>query len=165
MHNYTGKIYLDNKNIQKIHTDTLRKNIVYINQRTTLLDGTVIKNMMYGNRQSQSQIVGLLKRYDLLTIFSGLKKGVYERVLMSGTNLSLGMQKVIILVRGILKAQDSKIIFFDEPLAGLDQISRTKVIKMILTECVDNTIIIITHDKEIIPYMDKVYNMNEINKL
>ena len=29
----------------------------------------------------------------------------------------------------------------------------------------DNTIIIITHDKEIIPYMDKVYNMNEINKL
>ena len=81
-----------------------------------------------------------------------------------GNNLSLGMQKIIILVRGVIKCKQSKIIFFDEPLAGLDQTTRNKVIDMIFKECKGKTIIIITHDKEIIPYMDKVKTLNN-NKI
>ena len=56
------------------------------------------------------------------------------------------------------------IVFFDEPLAGLDQITRKKVIKMILSECSNKTVVIITHSKEIVPHMDKIYNMQDINK-
>ena len=79
-----------------------------------------------------------------------------------GTNLSLGMQKVTIVTRGILKA--SKILIFDEPLAGLDKVTREKVIKMIINETNNKTLIIITHDKEIIPHLEKVVDLNNINQ-
>ena len=79
-----------------------------------------------------------------------------------GTNLSLGMQKVTIVTRGILKA--SKILIFDEPLAGLDKVTREKVIKMIVNETNNKTLIVITHDKEIIPHLEKVVDLNSINQ-
>ena len=164
LHEYKGKIYVGNTCIKQIHTDTLRSKITYINQRTILLDIPVIDNMRYGNHASREKIVDLLKKYNLNSIFSGLQRGLNEKCLSGGANLSLGMQKIIILIRGIIKSRDSLIVFFDEPLAGLDQITRKKVIKMILSECSNKTVVIITHSKEIVPHMDKIYNMQDINK-
>ena len=43
--------------------------------------------------------------------------------------MSGGMQKIIMNIRGILKK--GNIVVFDEPLAGLDAITRVKMIKMI----------------------------------
>ena len=57
----------------------------------------------------------------------------------------------------------SKIIIFDEPLAGLDQKTRKKIIKMIINESINKTLLIITHDKEIIPHMDRVVDINNLN--
>ena len=64
-----------------------------------------------------------------------------------------------------MKAKDSKslIIILDEPLAGLDSKTRQKVIKLINNECLGLTLIIITHDKEILPYMDRIIDLSEIN--
>jgi ABC-type lipoprotein export system ATPase subunit len=50
----------------------------------------------------------------------------------------------------------------DEPLAGLDQQSRTKIIKLIMSECNNRTLIVITHDKEILPYMNKKINLQSL---
>ena len=73
------------------------------------------------------------------------------------------MQKIIILIRGILKSYRGNIIIFDEPLAGLDYNSRKKIINLILNETKNKTLIIVTHDKEILPYMNKVINIEKIN--
>ena len=85
-----------------------------------------------------------------------------EKCLIDGKNLSMGMQKIIILVRGIINSKNSLINIFDEPLASLDQKTRKKVIKMILKECSQRTVIVITHDQEIIPYMDRIFNLDKI---
>lgn len=108
-----------------------------------------------------SKIEKILKKYDLLTIYDKLENKLREKAGPRGTKLSLGMQKVTITLRGILRK--SKIIIFDEPLAGLDQKTREKIIKLIMNETKDKTVIIITHDKEILPYMDKTINLQEIN--
>ena len=94
-----------------------------------------------------------------------MKEGVYSNCGTNGSNLSLGMQKIVILLRGIFKS-NYKIIIFDEPLAGLDHISRGKIIKLIedLNKNKNKTIIIITHDKEITRIADKVIDMNQIKK-
>ena len=48
----------------------------------------------------------------------------------------------------------------------LDQIKKTreKVINMIQQETQNKTVTVITHDMEILPYMDKVINLKEINQ-
>ena len=162
--NYEGNIYFGDQNIKNIDTDYLRKKIIYVNQRTNLLERPVIDNINYGNNVDKQVIIHLLNKYNLLEIFQGLKNGVNEICSVGGTNLSLGMQKVIILLRGILKSNNSQLMIFDEPLAGLDAKTRQKIIKMILNECKNKTILVITHDEEIIPYMDKTLNLQDINK-
>lgn len=162
--NYQGNIYIDGININDIETNYLRKRIIYVNQRTNLLNRTVIENINYGNNVNSKIIYNLLNKYSLTDIFSGLKNGINEKCLVGGSNLSLGMQKVILLTRGILKSKNSLVMIFDEPLAGLDSNTRKKVIKMIIDECKNKTLLIITHDKEIIPYVDRVINLNNLNK-
>ena len=76
---------------------------------------------------------------------------------MHGGNLSLGMQKVTMLLRGLYKP--AKIVVLDEPLAGLDAKTRAKVLDCIMDMCADKTLIVITHDQEILPLMDRVVNL------
>jgi ABC-type multidrug transport system fused ATPase/permease subunit len=159
----SGNIKIDNKNINSIDTNTLRKKINYINQRTSLFDNSVINNIKYGNNLTDDEIKKTLKKYELDNIFLGLHEGIYEEAGVNGTNLSLGMQKITMIMRGMLKSGD--IIIYDEPLAGLDSNTREKVIKMIIDNSKNKTIIIITHNKEIIPHMDRIINLNDFNKI
>jgi ABC-type multidrug transport system fused ATPase/permease subunit len=161
----SGNIYIDNINIKDFNNDYLREKIIYVNQRTNLFDKTIIENIKYGNNIEDKDVIDFLQKYNIYSIFENMKEGVYSNSGTNGSNLSLGMQKIVILLRGIFKT-NYKIIIFDEPLAGLDQTSRGKIIKLIedLNKNKNKTIIIITHDKEITRIADKVIDMNEIKK-
>lgn len=161
---YDGEILIDNKNIKNINTSYLRSKILYCNQRTMLYDRTVIENIKYGNSATNDEILDILKNYELLEIFNGLKNSIYSDSGVHGTELSLGMQKVVIILRTILKVNGCLIVIFDEPLAGLDEKTRKKIIRLINDYCKSKTVIVITHDKEILPYMDKVIDLAKINK-
>ena len=153
-----GQILIDNNDISKMKQKYIRDNVIYVNQRTTLFNENIIDNIAYGNDNvDKKHIEKLLNHYQLNSVFSELEKGIYSSAGVNGTNLSGGMQKVTILMRGILKK--GKIYIFDEPLAGLDATNRDKVIKMILDMTRGKTLIIITHDPEITPFMDNVVNL------
>jgi ATP-binding cassette subfamily B (MDR/TAP) protein 1/ATP-binding cassette subfamily B protein len=79
----------------------------------------------------------------------------------NGTNISLGMQKVIYLVRGILK-DNVKVYIFDEPLTSIDQETRESVLNMIKDETSNKTVIIITHDKEVSRIVKRTVNLMDI---
>lgn len=165
LHPYEGTIRLNGEDIQKISTQSLRQRVVYINQRTDLSNKTVLENMKYGiNGTSDFKIIQLLKTYQLHDVFSHLPKRLHEKCKVGGKNLSLGMQKIIVIVRGILRAKNANIVIFDEPLAGLDKRTRKKVMKMIQHVCKNKTCIIITHDYEIKSIVDRVINFNQLSQ-
>ena len=157
----SGEILIDNNNVQDIKIKHLRDNVVYINQRTNLFQDTVLNNIKFGNNASDKEIKYVLEKYQLDVVYNGLNEGLETNTGVNGGNLSLGMQKVTILLRGILKK--CKVLIFDEPLAGLDASTRQKVIRLITEYCSDKTLIVITHDKEILPYMNRIINLNEVN--
>jgi ABC-type transport system involved in cytochrome bd biosynthesis fused ATPase/permease subunit len=64
------------------------------------------------------------------------------------------------LMRGILKK--GSIVILDEPLAGLDKVTISKVIDMIVGEMSGKTLLVITHDNAILPYMDRIVDINNI---
>jgi ABC-type transport system involved in cytochrome bd biosynthesis fused ATPase/permease subunit len=116
--------------------------------------------MKYGNKIDDKKIVSIVKKYGLDEIFNGLEKGLMSDVGNQGKSMSGGMQKIIMNVRGILKP--GNVIVFDEPLAGLDAVSRKKMIKMIDEMTKGKTLIVITHDKEIVGIMNKVINLQQL---
>ena len=157
-----GVITINNVPIQNIEPDVLRSHINYINQRTQLLNGTVLENMKYGNAIDDKKLVALVKKYGLDINFQSLEQGLLSDVGNQGKSMSGGMQKIIMNVRGILKK--GNVIVFDEPLAGLDAITRVKMIKMIDDMTKNKTLIVITHDKEILGIMNKTINLHDMKK-
>ena len=157
-----GVITINNVPIQNIEPDVLRSHINYINQRTQLLNGTVLENMKYGNAIDDKKLVALVKKYGLDINFQSLEQGLLSDVGNQGKSMSGGMQKIIMNVRGILKK--GNVIVFDEPLAGLDAITRVKMIKMIDDMTKNKTLIVITHDKEILRIMNKTINLHDMKK-
>lgn len=145
----SGEILLDGQDIRKYSLKDVRKKIHYVNQRTLLFHDTIINNMKYGNSKSDEEILEFLKKYDLLKIFcNDLSNCLNKMVESNGVNMSLGMQKVIYLVRGILK-EGVDVFIFDEPLSSIDPSTRSLIIDMIAGEIKNKTLIIITHDLEI----------------
>lgn len=163
---YQGQIFIDNVDIKKINTNYLRTKILYCNQKTLLYDMSIIDNMSFGNNYSYQDIINILEKYDLIDAFNNLSSGIHHNAGVLGNNLSGGMQKVVMIMRTLLKVNMSNpyIVIFDEPLSALDSLTRKKIIKIIVDFCKNKTLIIITHDTEIIPYMDKVIDFNKINR-
>tara|TARA_B100001057_G_C22852063_1_gene951355 strand:- start:737 stop:2422 length:1686 start_codon:yes stop_codon:yes gene_type:complete len=156
-----GKILIDGVDTNKMDLEYLRTEVNYLNQKTQLFEESILYNMKYGNNKSEKEIKDKLKQYGLLEVFSDLPDGVEASAGLNGGNLSGGMQKVTILMRGILKP--GRIVILDEPLAGLDKNTISKVINMIMKETKGKTVIVITHDNAILPYMDNVMNINELH--
>ena len=155
-----GDIYIDNENIKNIDTEYLRNKIIYVNQKTLMFNKSVIENIKYGTKYNDQEIIKLMDKYDLLTVFQKLPFGLKSNCGVNGNNLSMGMQKVIIILRGILKP--GIVYILDEPLTSLDAKTKKKIIKLLMNELKNKTMIVITHDKEIIPYMNKTININHL---
>ena len=123
--------------------------------------------MKYGNNKSDEEIITILNEYDLLKIFNppeiNPESCLQNKVDKNGNNISLGMQKVIFLIRGILR--DGVVFIFDEPLTSIDPSTREKVIRMIKEKTDGKTLIVITHDMEISKIADQIVNFDEMNKV
>ena len=135
-----GAIYLDGQNVNDINVDAIRHHINYVNQKTTLFNDTILNNMRYGNDATDDEVVALLTTYDLMRVFKSLDTVVEK----NGTNISLGMQKVIFLVRGLLKK--SSVYMLDEPFSSIDPGTRASILKMIDACTKGKTLLVITHD-------------------
>jgi ABC-type multidrug transport system fused ATPase/permease subunit len=161
-----GRILLDNKDIKEIDPVSIRRNINYINQRTLLIKDTIMNNIKYGNNKSDKEVIDTLIKYDLLKVFNpptlNPESCLQNMVEKNGINISMGMQKVIFLVRGSLR--DGVVFVFDEPLTSVDSKTRVGVLQMIADKTQGKTLIIITHDMEVERIVDRVINIDDINQ-
>ena len=157
----SGAIAIDGQDVSKMDVRYLRKQVNYVNQRTVMSNERIIDNIMYGHSMSEEKVVAIMKEYDLLTVFEDIPGGVYAQAGIQGTNMSLGMQKVVIVLRGILRTQ-ARIYAFDEPVAGLDPATRQKIMRLIHGFCKDKTIICVTHNAEIEQFVDRVIKLNDV---
>jgi ABC-type transport system involved in cytochrome bd biosynthesis fused ATPase/permease subunit len=69
------------------------------------------------------------------------------------------MQKIIFIVRAILKDNVS-VYIFDEPLTSVDPKTRENILRLINDKTRGKTVIIITHDKEINQIVDRMVDMD-----
>lgn len=159
-----GQILLDGIDIKDLDPEEIREKINYINQKTILFNDTILNNMKFGNEKTDEEIISLLAYYDLLTIFRDCDRSpetcLHTMVETNGTNMSLGMQKIIFLIRGLLK-DNSQVIILDEPLSSVDPNSRQKIMRMIDDLTVGKTVIIITHD-DMSKIVDKTISLSQI---
>jgi ATP-binding cassette subfamily B protein len=158
---YKGDIFIDGNNIKDLGGEFISKNISYIPQNPKLFNRTILENLSYGTNYDENKIVDILKQFDVFDFFTQFDKGLNSNVGKNGDKLSGGQRQLVFILRSII--QNKKIILLDEPTSSLDDIYK-KTLFRILNSQVDKTIVMITHDNEILHYFDTILLLDK-NKI
>jgi ABC-type bacteriocin/lantibiotic exporter with double-glycine peptidase domain len=147
-----GNVYIDGVNINDISPDYIRKNITYVSQNGKLFDRVVLENIMYGCSHPETcaaELQSILKYPKVRELFKNIdienkKSGNL------GENLSGGQRQAVNIIGGLINP--SKILILDEPTNALDYDLKREIMRLIQDYSKSkNAILIISHDKDIIP--------------
>jgi ABC-type bacteriocin/lantibiotic exporter with double-glycine peptidase domain len=167
LHNpISGKIRIDGVDIKDIDNIYIRQNIKYINQSSRLFDRTVYANLFYACSltNTTSSCESLLQEINKFPKIKELLDKINSTEMkdkpvgLFGENLSGGQRQIINIVSGLIS--ESKIIILDEPTNALDSLLKKDFIKMLhYFKKFKQGILVITHDKELIPILDEVIQL------
>ncbi len=151
----SGKILINDKDINQISLHSLRGLIGYVSQDTFLFNSTVRENILVAKPEASDEEMKLAAQKAHADIFIQKLPHGYETVLGErGATLSGGERQRIAIARIILR--NPEIIIFDEATSALDKDTEI-IVQDNLKELFKNkTVIIITHRLELIKNADKV---------
>lgn len=160
---YKGSIKINDLDISNLTPDELCKyrfnNVGFVFQSYNLLQGyTAIENVLMGiNLKNDISKEEKIKKASSLLTSLGLEKQINQNI----ESLSGGEKQRVAIARALIN--EPEIILADEPTGALDSES-SKIIMEILKEISkDKTVLIITHDEEVVTYADEVIEVDEYN--
>ena len=152
---YTNQIYVNNKCINDIKESTLKKDILYVDQKQRLMNDTIYNNIFMGNKINNIPIKTSL--VDKLIIDNNLD---YKYLIDSNnSNLSAGAVQKIIIAQSL--ASNKKIIIFDETTSNLDVKEERIILKNIKNNYKDISIVLITHRNSNLDLFNKKYILED----
>ena len=156
----SGKVLVDDTDINEYSISSLRENISMVFQDNFLFDGTVRENLMYGNENaSQEQIDFAVKSAFLDDFISKLPHGLDTLIGERGLLLSGGQKQRLAIARAILK--NAPVVILDEATSALDNKSE-KVVQRALDKLMEGrTTIVIAHRLSTIMDADKILVIND----
>lgn len=156
---YDGNIIIDDQNLKNCTYESIAKHIAYISQHPKLFNQTILYNLSYGTNYTENDIINKLNKLGLMDFIDVFPNKLHTIVGKEGSAISGGQKQFISFIRSII--QNKSIILLDEPSSSLDPKSKQILINLI-KRLKDKTIIITTHDKDLVPLFDKIIdNLNQ----
>ena len=152
----SGDIIIDDQSVKDINLYSLRKNISYVSQETTLFDDSIKNNILYANSNaSRDELIDVCKKSFVSDFVDKLPKKYDSLIGENGLRLSGGEKQRLSIARAMLKK--SKIILLDEATSSLDSETEEKIQNAIQLLTKDKTAVIIAHRLSTILNADKIY--------
>ncbi len=151
----SGKILIDDKNINEFDVESLRKQIGVVPQDSFLFSDSIINNIRFGKEKaSLNEVKQVCKIAGIHNEIIKFKDGYNTILGERGINLSGGQKQRICIARAIIK--NPKILILDDCLSALDTETEKKIIKSLKKYIINTTTIISSHR------LSSVQNLNEI---
>ena len=156
IHNYSGSINIEGKNLNSLSRRAIAQKISYIPQKTYIFSGTIRENIVYGlsEEKSNSNIIEALRKANMYKEVLDVLGGLDGKVSENGNNLSGGQKQRLALARLIL--QSPEILIFDEATSALDNTNEVIIQKNIEELFADKTIIMIAHRLTTLKNTDRI---------
>ena len=156
-----GAVFIDGQNIAQLDPAELRSQIGYIPQDISLLNGTVLSNIVLGNPHASRQTLEeSLVVSGLGQILKNHEDGLNLVVGESGSRLSGGQRQSVAVARAI--AQHANIMVFDEPTSAMDNPLEAYVIRQLKQYLTANkTLILVTHKTTLLHLVDRIIIMDD----
>lgn len=151
----SGQINIDGQNIKHVTQDSLRQNIAFIPQDSTMFNRTLRENIAYGRpNASENEIISAAKKASAHTFICNANDGYNTLVGDRGIKLSGGQRQRIAIARAFLK--DSPILILDEATAALDSETENAIQKSFMRLSKNRTTLVIAHRLSTLKNMDRI---------
>jgi ATP-binding cassette subfamily B protein len=114
-----GKVLVDGVDVRQVSEHSLRSQIGFVMQQTTLFSGTIAENIAYGHPDaSMDEIVTAAKAAQADDFITAMPEGYQSQVEARGANLSGGQKQRIAIARALLI--DPAILVLDDSTSSVD---------------------------------------------
>lgn len=117
-----GEIFINGVNIKSFKTEALNNIIGYVPQKSTLLQGTILNNVAYGDNgkggYTRSDVKHALQIAKAEEFVKGMEGGVDAVISQRGANLSGGQKQRLSIARAVCR--NPEILVFDDSFSALD---------------------------------------------
>ena len=152
---FEGTILIDNLPITNYQLDSLRKQTGILLSTQDIFLGTLLENINMGcDDISAKDILLMADKTGLKTFMAELKDGLNTQLDPVGKSLSRNIIQKILLLRALV--DNPRLVLLEDPLEGLNDPIRQKVIDYLMTETKGQTIVISSNDENIAAKCSKV---------
>ncbi len=155
-----GSILADNVNLQQLAAPWWRRQIIYMPQEPTFINGTIRENILFLNPDIDEAVLNnLLRAADLKNFLDHTANGLDTLITDNGKNLPLGIRRRLSLARGLVT--NGRLVILDEPTDALDETGVQAVYKIMNDLMKANkTIIVFSNDPKILKGASLTLNLN-----
>jgi ATP-binding cassette subfamily B protein len=155
-----GRILIDGQDITTVTQDSIRRQIAFIPQDTSLFHRTMKENIQYGRPDaSLEEIITASQKAHCEEFIEKMPEEYDALVGERGVKLSGGQRQRIAIARAVLK--DAPILILDEATSALDSVTE-RLIQEGLTELMEGrTTIVIAHRLSTLSGMDRILVFHE----
>ena len=156
----TGSILIDGKDIKKISTESLFKNVSIVFQDVTLFNTSIMENIRLGRESAtDEEVKEAANLANCMDFIEKLPDGFNTLIGENGAELSGGERQRISIARAFLK--DAPVLILDEISASLDVDNEKKIQDSLNKLIKDKTVIIISHRLKSIENVNKIVVIDE----
>ena len=155
-----GSIMADSVTLQQLAAPWWRRQIIYMPQEPTFLNGTIRENILFLNPELDEAILNnILRMVDLKQFLDQTPNGLDTMITDNGKNLPLGIRRRLSLARGLVT--DGQLVLLDEPTDAMDG-KGIQAVYNVMNEMMKakKTIIVFSNDPKILKGASLVLNLN-----
>ena len=155
-----GRILIDGQDIAEIKQESLRKQIAFIPQDTSLFHRTLMENIRYGRPEASDEEIFSASEKAHCDEFIEKMPEKYEALVGEhGVKLSGGQRQRIAIARAILK--NAPILILDEATSALDSVTERHIQEGLSELMLGRTCIVIAHRLSTLSGMDRILVFHE----
>lgn len=160
LYDYKGSIHVGDVELKDISMDTWRNALGTITQDTYIFHASFGDNIRLARPEATAdELEQAIHRASLQTVVAKLSDGIHTIVGSGGHGLSGGERQRVALARLFLR--NPQIVLLDEPLEGLDQVTRKALHRDLMHYVEGKTCLYITHQLEGLEQMDRILFMDK----
>lgn len=126
----------------------------FLGQKAAIFHGSIADNIRLFDRAiPMEQVADAAEAAGLMTFAADMEQGLDTLIGEQGYGLSGGQAQRVALARALLK--NAPIVLLDEPTANLDRDSKQQLLDAIKRLFMDKTVIVASHDPEVIARMQR----------
>lgn len=154
----TGEARVSGRSVGEINTSNLRDMESLVTQETQLFQDSIRNNLKIAKLDAtDEELMAACKKASVHDFIMSLPKGYDTPVGELGDTLSGGERQRLGLARAFL--HDAPFLLLDEPTSNLDSLNEAVILKALMEERKDKTVVLVSHRKSTMRIADTVYSV------